>query len=67
MEKLKNSVNVATTLPPLKSIEEFLASVKKGSKKFRDIIDKSVYEYNSTDMQDLTSIRSFCDISLQMF
>jgi hypothetical protein len=60
-ERFRNNDNTATVLTPPKSIEEFLGSVKKGSKKFREIIDKSVY--SKIDVRDLTSLRSFCEIT----
>jgi hypothetical protein len=59
-ERFRNNNNNATAPLPSKTIDEFLGTVKKGSKKFRDIIDKSVY--NNTDARNLTSLRSFCDI-----
>jgi hypothetical protein len=60
-ERFRNNNSTATALPPPKSIDEFLGTVKKGSKKFREIIDKSVY--NKIDVGDLTSLRSFCGIT----
>jgi hypothetical protein len=46
---------------PPKSVEEFLGTVKKGSKKFRTVIDKSVY--STVDVSDLTAVLTFCDIN----
>ncbi len=60
-EKFRNNTNFANTLPPPKSIEEFLGTVKKGSKKFREIIDNSVY--GKIDARDVSSLRAFCDIT----
>jgi hypothetical protein len=60
-EKFKNNMNNANTLPPPKSIEDFLGTVKKGSKKFREIIDKSVY--GKLDARGVSSLQVFCDIT----
>jgi hypothetical protein len=60
-EKFRHNMNFANNIPPPKSIEEFLGTVKKGSKKFRDIIDKSVY--GQLDARDVSSVRAFCDIT----
>ncbi len=62
--KLKNSTEDAALLPQPKTIEEFLISVKKGSKKFRNIIDKSVY--CSVDVSECTAIRTFCEINCKV-
>jgi hypothetical protein len=60
-EKFRNNMNPAIILPPPKSIDDFLGTVKKGSKKFREIIDKSVY--GKIDARDVSSLRAFCDIT----
>jgi hypothetical protein len=44
-----------------RSVEEFLKSFKKGSKKFRDVIDKSVYD--SIDVTESTAITTFCSVT----
>jgi hypothetical protein len=43
------------------SLIKFLASFKKGSKKFRDVIDRSVYQCSS--VLDLTVVNSFAAIT----
>jgi hypothetical protein len=42
-------------------VEDFLKSFKKGSKKFRDVIDRSVYD--SIDVTDSTAITTFCNVT----
>jgi hypothetical protein len=44
-----------------RSVEDFLKSFKKGSKKFREIIDKSVYD--SIDVNESTAITTFCSVT----
>ncbi len=46
---------------PPKSVEEFLGAVKKGSKKFRTVIDKSVYY--TVDVSESTAVITFCNIN----
>ncbi len=52
--------NIMNPAPP-KSVEEFLGTVKKGSRKFRTIIDKSVY--STVNVSESTSVLTFCAIN----
>jgi hypothetical protein len=56
----KNDDNIMNPSPP-KSVEEFLGTVKKGSRKFRTIIDKSVY--STVNVSESTSVLTFCAIN----
>ncbi len=54
-------LNSDVVVPPAKPISEFLNSIKKGSKKFRNVIDKSVYD--DIVVTDLTIVKTFCEIN----
>jgi hypothetical protein len=54
-------LNLDVVAPPAKPISEFLNSIKKGSKKFRNVIDKSVYD--DIVVTDLTIVKTFCEIN----
>jgi hypothetical protein len=45
---------------PAVTLENFLRSIKKGSKKFREVIDRSVYQ--SRSVQDITVVSGFSRI-----
>jgi hypothetical protein len=50
----------ATDTPPL-SLHTFLQRIKRGSKAFRNVIDRSVYQHNK--LTDLTVVNSFAEIT----
>jgi hypothetical protein len=60
-KRLNNHNEVGITIPDPKPISEFLNTVKRGSKKFRVIIDKSVY--NDINVTNSSSIKNFCEIN----
>jgi hypothetical protein len=53
------------TPPPPSSLERFLRSIKKGSKKFRDVIDRSVYQ--SQSVLDITVVNGFLELSKHLY
>jgi hypothetical protein len=55
----KNIPSIDT--PPL-PLDAFLSRIKKGSKAFRNVIDRSVYQNNK--LTDLTVVNSFAEITL---
>jgi hypothetical protein len=57
---INNRMDV-NNIPTPKTISGFLNTVKRGSKKFRDVIDKSVY--NDINVTSSSTLKSFCEIN----
>jgi hypothetical protein len=55
----RKAINDSTVAPV--TLTRFLTSFKKGSKKFREVIDRSVYQ--NTTVLDLTAVNSFAAIT----
>ncbi len=58
---INNRNDGGNTIIVPKPISEFLNTVKRGSKKFREIIDKSVY--NDINVTNSSTLKSFCEIN----
>ncbi len=60
-KRINNRIEEGNNTPIPKPISEFLNTVKRGSKKFREVMDKSVY--NDINVTSSSTLKSFCEIN----